>query len=75
MAEVRELKNFLEVVRNVLDTLLKFGGIWLSSFRDLAFAKFEIFENCGPRRRSKKSIIFHRFFVDFGDVEWLAEAV
>ena len=38
-------KNFLQVLRNMLDTLLKFGGIWLSSFRDLGFTKLKIFEN------------------------------
>ena len=42
---VRDLKIFLEVVRNMLDTLLKFGGIRLSSFRDQAVPKLKIFEN------------------------------
>ena len=35
----RDLKNFLQVFRNMPDTLLKFGGIWFRRFRDLEFHK------------------------------------
>ena len=47
----RDLKNFLEVVRNMPDTLPKFGGIWFRRFRDLAFPKLIFFRN-----RAKKSM-------------------
>ena len=73
MAEVRELKNFLEVVRNVLDTLLKFGGIWLSSFeisrlQNLKFLKIAVLGD------DRKINDFYRFLVNFGDVERLVGA-
>ena len=39
----RDIKNFLAVVRNIHDMFLKFGGIWLFRFRDLASKIFWIF--------------------------------
>ena len=35
----QDLKNLTAVVRNMPDTILKFGGIWLRRFRDLELPK------------------------------------
>ena len=58
----RHKKNFFQVLRNMLDTLLKFGGIWLSSFRDLGFTKLKNLKI--EVSATLKIDDFHRFLVD-----------
>ena len=55
------------------DTLVKFGGIWLCRFRDLALTKNVILENV-DHGDTEKSMIFIDFLVDFDGFERLAEA-